>query len=262
MVVNYEANAQAGVRYAIRLKENSIEEHYQHWMTSRQPPLFGKWPDTKVMQLAADLGDPATAPVLDVGAGTGRNALPLARRGHPTDALELVPELAAEMRKAASHEGVPVEVIEGDVLSPELALKTSHYKLIVLSEVTSHFRDLEELRTVFGKFAGALAPGGLVVVSAFLAMDGYKPDALVRQVSETAWSRVFTRAELGFITSELPFDRISDESAHDHEKNHLPSEAWPPTGWFVDWSSGRNVFDLPAGKVPMELRWLVYRRRP
>ena len=262
MVVSYEASAPpVGVRYAIRLKENTIEQHYAHWLSERTPPLFGTLPDAKVVALAATLGDCTKAPVLDLGAGTGRNAIPLARLGHPVDAVELVPALADEMKKARSAERLPIEIIVADLLSSEFSIRRNRYKLAVLSEVASHFRDVEDLRSVFVRFADALVPGGLAVVNVFVAVNGYEPNTLAKQVSEVSWSRIFTRAELAFVTEELPFDGVSDESVYDHELGHSRPEAWPPTSWFVDWSQGRNVFDLPLGRAPIELRWLVYRRR-
>ena len=45
-----------------------------------------------------------------------------------------------------------------------------------------------------------------------------------------------------------------------YEKEHLPREAWPPTRWFEEWTDGRDLFDLPAGEAPMDLRWLAYKR--
>jgi len=107
----------------------------------------------------------------------------------------------------------------------------------------------------------ALAPGGRLLLNAFVPTDGYKPDDVTRQVAEVAWCTLFTRGELATVTDELSLERISDESAFDYEKEHLPAEAWPPTPWFEDWAHGRNVFALPPGKVPVELRWLDYRRR-
>ena len=47
--------------------------------------------------LAADHGDP----ILDVGAGTGRIALDLARRGHEVFALDHDPALVAELARRA-----------------------------------------------------------------------------------------------------------------------------------------------------------------
>jgi SAM-dependent methyltransferase len=262
MVVSYEAQAPPhGVRYGIRLKENTIEQHYEHWLSDRKPPLFGAHPDAKVLEVAATLGSPRDARVLDVGAGTGRNAIPLARRGHPTTAVDLVAALAEEMNHARQRERLPIDVVAADVLSPEYMPPRGRYELVVLSEVASHFRDEGELRTAFEKFADALVSGGLVLVNLFVALDGYEPDAVARELSEVSWSRIFTRRDIAFITEELPFDVIDEASVHDHERLHSPKNAWPPTSWFVDWSQGRNVFDLPVGRAPIELRWFTYRRR-
>ena len=122
-------------------------------------------------------GRPPKVPVLDVGAGTGRNALPLARLGHPTYALEMVQSLADVMRKDAEEEKLPVTVIVDDVTAPNLVLPRNDFKLIFLAEViASHFGDSDAVRRAVANLAPALAPGGLLLFSTFLARDGYKPD--------------------------------------------------------------------------------------
>jgi precorrin-6B methylase 2 len=74
-------------------------------MATRQPPLFGTEPDARVWSLAKAATDPADFPILDVGAGSGRNALPLARRGHPVDAVERFPTFAATIRQEGTRAG-------------------------------------------------------------------------------------------------------------------------------------------------------------
>jgi 2-polyprenyl-3-methyl-5-hydroxy-6-metoxy-1,4-benzoquinol methylase len=251
-----------GVGYNVRLKQETMADVYQDWVTDGGAPPFGKLPDAKVLALAKELGEPSKATILDIGAGTGRNALALARLGHPVDALEPTAVLAKVMRESVEAEKLPVMVIEADVFAPQLTFAPAGYTLVVLAEVISHFRGVEPVRQLFSKLSDAVAPGGLVLVSTFLTSDGYKPDALALEASETAWSYLFTRADLKFIVEELPFDKVSDESAHDFEKEHLPAEGWPPTPWFPKWSQALDVFELPPGKAPAELRWLVFRRRP
>jgi len=231
------------------------------WVTEDKPLPFGRLPDAKVISVAAGLGDPRSAPVLDIGAGTGRNAVPLARLGHPIRAIEPVAKLADEMRKGAQAEELVLEVDDIDFLGPAVSLPAGHYALALATEVLSHFRNVGQVRQLFERLAPAMAPGGLVLVSCFLTADGYKPDALAREASEFAWCTLFTRSELKFIVDELPFDKMSDESVHDYENEHLQPSSWPPTSWFVSWTQGADAFDVPAGKAPMEMRWLVYRRR-
>jgi len=261
--VRYETHKppHPGIQYFISPKVLTLEEVYTQWGVGQTAPLFGRLPDAKVMALARELGDPKSAAILDVGAGIGRNSVPLARLGHPTDALEPVESMANKMRETAAAEKIPLEVVQGSIFSPDVSLKSGRYKLAIVAEVTSHFQTLGEMRTLFTKLADTLASGGLALVSAFLTSDGYKPDEMARQASLALWSMMFTRAELGFVSQELPFDRVSDESMLEFEKEHLPADAWPPTSWYEAWAQGNDVFALPIGKAPIEHRWLTYRRR-
>jgi 2-polyprenyl-3-methyl-5-hydroxy-6-metoxy-1,4-benzoquinol methylase len=251
-----------GIDYEISIAHRTIEEEYAEWVEQRDPPLFGAHPDAKVMKLAGELGGPKDVAVLDVGAGTGRNTLPLARAGYPTDAVEIAPALAKVLRAEAKKERLAVDVLEGDILDTTLAIEHGKYKLIVLAEVVaSHFRDVDQVRRLAERAVDLLAPGGILLFSAFLAQGGYKPDQLAREFSQTAWCTIYTRAELDRAMEGLALDRVADESVHDYEKQHLPPEQWPPTGWFVQWSLGSDVFGVPVGRAPLELRWLSYRRR-
>jgi len=45
-----------------------------------------------------------------------------------------------------------------------------------------------------------------------------------------------------------------------YEKTHLPHGAWPPTGWYENWVSGRDVFPVSGDESPIEMRWLVYQK--
>jgi SAM-dependent methyltransferase len=251
------ANYEIGVRYL------TTEERYATMASKRPPPLFGKVPDAMVLNTVAILSESGPVRVLDIGAGTGRNAIALARRGHAVTAVEAIASFAEEIRAAANAECLPVTVVAGDLLSPDTVFESASYRLVVVAEVVTHFRQLENIRTAFSKFADALLPGGVVVMNVFVPEHWYKPEPLARQVGEMSWSCFYTASELDFITSELPFEKIADESALEYEREHLPPQDWPPTPWFEDWANGRNVFETnPGTSAPIELRWLVFRRLP
>jgi SAM-dependent methyltransferase len=216
-------------------------------------------PDAKVIRVSSTLG--VGAPVLDVGAGTGRNALALAAKGHPTDAIEMVPAFCKAMRDSAVRSSLPLRVFEADILSSQLRLERAHYRLAFASEVLTHFGSADEARALFVKLADALAPGGLLLFNVFLGRNGYEPDRLAREFGHTWFASLFSRSELAFLVDELPFEFVSDESMFEFEKAHTEPTAWQPTSWFESWSQGSNVFDLPVGKAPIDLRWLVYRRK-
>lgn len=263
VVVSWETDAppKTSLTYRMNLSLSTIADEYEGWVKTRTPPYFGKNPDAKVMATAASLGEAKDVPVLDIGAGTGRNTLPLARAGYPTDAVELTPSLAAILRGDVEKESLNVRVFEGDALAGGMNLPEHHYKLVFLAEViASHIRTNEQVRALFEGAADSLAPGGLLLFNAFLPVEGYKPDSLARELSQVFWCNLFTRGDITTAMQGLPFDLVSDESTHDFELEHQPQEGWPPTGWFVDWSRGQDLYDLPPGRAPMELRWLTYRR--
>ena len=81
--------------------------------------------------LAGESSDPGSSSGLDVGAGTGRNALALARRGHPVDAVEMSPKFADIIRAEAERESLPVRVMDGDVFETMDGVRRD-YQLIIL----------------------------------------------------------------------------------------------------------------------------------
>jgi 2-polyprenyl-3-methyl-5-hydroxy-6-metoxy-1,4-benzoquinol methylase len=75
------------MNYRVTSESVTLGGAYDGWLSTREGPLFGTEPDARVWTLSGEVADPQAHPVLDVGAGTGRNALALARRGHPVDAV-------------------------------------------------------------------------------------------------------------------------------------------------------------------------------
>ncbi|MGC4063987.1 MAG: class I SAM-dependent methyltransferase [Polyangiaceae bacterium] len=98
------------------------------------PAAIGEHPDAKVIDFARLLGASRDCPVLDVGARTGRNTLPFARLGHPTDAVELAPALAKILSEDAEKESLLVMAFEGNLLDETLPIPQERYRLMILAE--------------------------------------------------------------------------------------------------------------------------------
>jgi len=260
ILVTYDSPVGRQINWHVKAEWASLQAAYDNWVATRKPPFFGTAPDARLWSLANEVADAAACPVLDIGAGTGRNALALARRGHPVDAIEMSGTFAAILRDEAARESLPVLVIERDLFAGAGDLR-SDYGLVVLSEVVTDFRDAGQLRRMFELAAACLAPGGRLVFNVFLPRVGHVPDDAARQLGQQVYTAIFTAAEVAAAAAGLPLELVTDDSAHDYEQKHLPEGAWPPTGWYADWASGLDVFDLPRHESPIELRWLVYRMR-
>lgn len=265
LLLKYEvvgtASLQKELSCSVALAVPTLAEQYQQWRGMDDAPLFGQYPDARVMDLLPDLGEPTSSPILDIGAGSGRNTLPIARLGFPVDAVELTPEFAVQLRQAAQAEDLPITVIQTDLFDPLLHLKPGHYHLVVLSEVVPHFRSPDQLRQMLTKTSQVLRPGGLLLFNIFLAIAPYQPTAMEREIAQLAWSSLFTPSELEAALEELPLELVANESVFDYEKAHLPEPAFPPTAWFEDWATGRSALPVSQGKPPSELRWLLYQRQ-
>jgi precorrin-6B methylase 2 len=246
-------------QYQIAAHGQTAENPYAHWLNDRKPPLFGAEPDARVWALATEAANPTTHRVLDIGAGTGRNALPLARRGHPVDAVEATRNFADVIRCDAERESLDVRVIEGDVFSAKEQLRCD-YQLILLSGVVSDFATTQQLRAVFELADHCLAPGARLVLNAFLLRPGYTLDQAAREVGQYFHTSFFRRDEMEAAAAELPLELVADDGVYDYEKAHLPHGAWPPTGWYENWVSGLEPFVVDGETSPVEMRWLVYQK--
>jgi precorrin-6B methylase 2 len=259
ITISYEAKVEGVLHYVVSPNHASIATTYDAWVSNRQPPFFGVAPDAKAMALAKEAAEGSTYRVLDIGAGTGRNALALARLGHPVDAVEVTPKFASILEEAAQSQSLPVRVVRQDVFQAQNDLRRD-YQMMLVSEVVSDFRSANQLRALFELAVQSLACGGKLVMNAFIARTHYSEDDAVRQFAQQAYSAFFTESEWHAALKGLPLICISDECVHDYEQANLPSGAWPHTPWYPNWVNGLDVFSTTRDDVPLSLRWLVLER--
>jgi SAM-dependent methyltransferase len=119
------------------------------------------------LPLWRELADAEGSPILDVGAGTGRVTLDLARRGHEVVALDLSAELLDALRERAS--GLTVTTVAAD--AREFAIGR-RFPLVLVPMQTLQLMGGADGRARFLECARAhLAPGGLVAVALADALE-------------------------------------------------------------------------------------------
>jgi SAM-dependent methyltransferase len=121
--------------------------------------------------LARDEG----GPVLDVGAGTGRVAIPLALAGHEVTALDRDPELLGVLSERAAAAGVAIETVVADAAAFALPRR---FGLIAVPMQTLQLLPGAAARDgFFASAAAALTPGGLVAIAIAEALEPFEEDA-------------------------------------------------------------------------------------
>ncbi len=210
--------------------------------------LYGAIPDTDVAVacLAALAGE---GPVLELGIGTGRLALPLAARGLEVHGVEASEEMLGELRRKPGGAEIPVHVSSFD----DYALE-QRFALVVLALHTIYGLPTQERQVrCFETAARHLRPSGAFVIEAsLLDIGAFRAGQAVRPR--------FTSA--GQV--ELQVHRYDPVSQHlDWTNVHLSDAG-------VRLNSGRNLYasphelDLMARIAGLRLRerWGGWSREP
>jgi SAM-dependent methyltransferase len=222
---------------------------------------FTQATDTEVAVLRALLDLPAGSRLLDVGCGTGRHAVPLARAGLDVTGIDLSPAMLELAEARAREAGVELTLLEADArrLPGELGPFDA---AICLCEgafclVAAGAEPLAHDRAILAAIHRVLRPGGRLVLSGLHA---------ARMLA--AWSRGEPVGELDLLTltttTSYPLDDGSTARLREHY--HLPdglrtlAEA---VGFEVEaiWAGGAGDWRRePPGVDDYEL--LLVARRP
>jgi SAM-dependent methyltransferase len=175
-----------------------------------QPNMSVIWHDVECggyegdLELWRELAGSAGGPILDLGCGTGRVALDLARHGHRVRGVDIDPELVAALNARAEAAGLPSEATADDArdfsLDEEFALIMAPMQLIQV--LAGPAERLACLRCA----AGHLSPGGSLAVA---IVDGF-PGELVEEGPPPLPD---TREVDGWVYSSLPLDAALDSGS-------------------------------------------------
>lgn len=138
-------------------------------------------------KVLALLGDVKNKKILDVGAGTGRLAIPLARRGAAVTACDISKEMLARLKNKIKTKIKNLEIVEGDAEVLPFADQT--FDIVVAAFLLVHIKDP---RRVFDEVYRVLRPGGLFLVTNINQKD---PPALETPVGEIKIKSYYHRPE-------------------------------------------------------------------
>lgn len=214
-------------------REVSVREGYALWAASYDQEHNGLIfvEEREVDRLLTQI---SFTKVLDVGTGTGRHALKLARHGASVTAIDQSPEMLVVASLAAQREVLPIDF---HLLSLEesLPFEAGQFDLLICALTLSHVPDLAR---ALQEFARVLQDGGFLLITDFHPVH-----------TLYGWKTAFRRAG---VTYHLP--------TVGHTKNDY-LETIRACG-FTNLDVTENlVGEVPEGYLPEEMR-RIYADKP
>lgn len=163
------------------MAKNAAEELFSHNARHYDEAAFTRNTEAEVDFILTTFALPAGSTVLDMGCGTGRHAVALARRGYHVIGVDIAAGMLAEARKAADAAGVMVEWIMADAtrftsscqFDAAVCLCGGAFGILNLHDDPQR-HDLAVLRAI----RGALAPGAPLILTTLNAI------ARLREISD------------------------------------------------------------------------------
>lgn len=213
------------------------------------------------LPLWEELAERCGGPVLELGCGTGRVALHLARRGHRVIGLDHDPDLLEALRRRASgvrpSEVGPNSEPPADLVEPLLAdarrfeLASPASLVLAPTHLLQLLADPAERAESLGCIAAALRPGGIFAAAIIEEMpepDGAPPPLPdVREVDGWVYSSLAIEAAIG--PGEIVVRRLRQTVSPEGELNEEPNEVRIATFAATELEAEAQPFGLrPAGR--------------
>ncbi len=178
---------------------------------------------TADLPLWRELAAQAGGPLLDLGAGSGRVALDLARAGHAVTALDVDARLLAALDERAAAAGLAVETVQAD--ARDFALGREFALVLAPMQTVQLLGGPDGRAGLLRSAAACLRPGGLLACALADALEAFDaehtepplPDVLERDGWVYASHPVAVRPDAGGATIERIRQTVSPDGARTAE---------------------------------------------
>lgn len=100
---------------------------------------------------------------VDLGAGFGMHAIPLARRGYSVVAIDSSPKLLGILQDHV--ETLPIQTVEDDLLAFQKHLNAKAQLILCMGDTLTHLTKQESIERLFSFVAESLHPGGTFIAT-------------------------------------------------------------------------------------------------
>jgi hypothetical protein len=145
----------------------TVEDHYEThlapvylWMSGGVDAALARG-DAEITALLPHWPRGTTA--VDLGAGFGMHAIPLARHGCSVVALDTSARLLDELRRHAA--GLPVSAVRDDLLSFQRHVNSRVGLIMIMGDTLTHLPDRSAVLTLVARAAESLCPDGRFIAT-------------------------------------------------------------------------------------------------
>ena len=191
----------------------------------------------------------ADGAVLDIGAGTGRVALDLARRGHDVTALDSDPELVRELATRARRRKLRVKAVAADARTFELGREFA--LAIAPMQVVQLFGGAAGRRAALGAVRRHLHPGALFAIALADPFDGLPEGEILPPLPDI-------RETDGWVYASTPVAVRREHGAAAIDRHR---QSVSPKGDITEWVATIELDLVRADELEQEAAELGFRAR-
>jgi 2-polyprenyl-3-methyl-5-hydroxy-6-metoxy-1,4-benzoquinol methylase len=145
----------------------TVEEHYDRLLADVYSWMYGGW-DAALARYTEFFAVRGIEPrksrrAVDLGAGCGFQAIPLARRGFQVTAIDLDRKLLAELEAHAGTENI--EVVCGNLVEFRRYVREPAELVVCMVDTLLHLESQEVVERLFDDVYAALEPGGTFIAT-------------------------------------------------------------------------------------------------
>lgn len=189
--------------------------------------------------------------ILDIGAGDGRNAIPLAKKGYKVSAYEI----ASKGRKLLTNRAKNNKVDNNLCISDNNVLNKwknpPKHDLAYMSHVSQHF-NLSEMDTVFKNLNAALKKDGIFIFDALLKEKNTAQ--FNTEIFEHSGIANFDQKDLVNLAKDNGFKLLKIETFKEKGEGRASYEQQKA------WGGNFNIYGGPNKKLPVKLKWMVFKK--
>jgi SAM-dependent methyltransferase len=145
----------------------SVEEHYDRLLADVYSWMYGGW-DAALERYTEFFATRGFVPAksgraVDLGAGCGFQAIPLARLGYSVTAIDMDRKLLAELQ--AHNNGAPIETVCANLVDFRRHTKEPVELVVCMVDTLLHLDSQDVVERLFGDVLEALEPGGTFIAT-------------------------------------------------------------------------------------------------